>query len=324
MARKIVDVPFVYKADYVPPRARNERTTSVRDAHGVIVRDLSPDEFPVALRVSDAMAGEKHGQIDDIRFDGVGLYRPFAYETAQDRTIVGADALDRIQPYDELSTPFGRTDSRKVYGQDVVRRADVPGRITSDNRDKIIGQIEKIASQTVICDDQIYVRCTEPCYRFVNGGFNHSYFRVEFVDPQNPTKPETVIRADRLDEYVAAKYPERDPPGVYGHLECLMPEVLRLSVAGPALIAASESVKEAISRYLVTASIEEFGAYAALRDSLAKCGGTVDEDLLAAVDSMMDFPKWAEKAGWVQLPEKREAFRVDLLRGTETPRLGMG
>ena len=69
MARKIVAVPFVYEADVRPPRARNTRTVRIRDEIGVVVRDLAPEDFPVALRAAEA--GNTHyGQVDDIRWDG--------------------------------------------------------------------------------------------------------------------------------------------------------------------------------------------------------------------------------------------------------------
>jgi len=133
MARKIVAVPFVYEADVRPPRARNTRTVRIRDEIGVVVRDLAPEDFPVALRAAEA--GNTHyGQVDDIRWDGLSLYVPHVYETVHSREHLDAGCLDQLAAPD-VHSPFSGALCPGHFGPPAVRLAEVHGAIVSDTRE---------------------------------------------------------------------------------------------------------------------------------------------------------------------------------------------
>ena len=97
----------------------------------------------------------------------------------------------------------------------------------------------------------------------------------------------------------------------------LIPGVLRLETETPALIACAERVRDSMSREIIAVSVDDFRAYADLRDALMSCRGQATEDLLDAVDAVIASPVWAERAGWCHLPRHREDLRIRLSADTQ-------
>ena len=316
MPRKIVVVPFAYEMKHRPPRARNLREVTVRDEVALRVRELSGDDFPVALRVTD-YHGSAGTETDEIRTDGLRLYKPFTYEPVGQRIHVGADSLDYAEG--APPGPFMGNHNEHWRMRDALTRQEVLGDIAVDGREAAVRALEQIANGTVIHDGKLFKACDEPAWRYSGGSFSGGhYLKPVFADSADPYQPESLVRADRLDDFLAG-FPEDNRPERWGAIEVLMPQMLRLSDV-PGFLASATRVNEILSGHLKEATVEQFSAYAGLRDALKECGGKATEDLLLAVDAVLDTPEFAERASWAKLSQHRERVRREIV-GAEAPAL---
>lgn len=310
MPIKILEIPFNYEVTHVPPRARNERHASVRDSVGVAVRVLDEALFPVAMRMQDRDAGQ-YDQVDDIRTDGIGLYRPCTYEPRGERHYISPEVLDEPGVPSRFTNPFGHCIRDDWRMRDPVPRRDIPGRIVRDGHNTAAATIARRASELVVCGDKVFERCGEPYYRHHAGSGRYEYFSVETASEDGTLEdPVSAVRADRLDPWRARL---GDRFHVTGTIEVLMPEVLRLKVSELALLDVTDTVVGSLANHAAGATIDEFRVYADLRDALAACKKKVTENLVEAVDTLLESGLHEDVHGMGVLKDKRREFREDLL-----------
>jgi hypothetical protein len=168
----------------------------------------------------------------------------------------------------------------------------------------------------VICDGMLWDSCAEPCYEYSSGSWSvPPYFKVVFAYPERLEKPDGLVRADGMEQWLLdweGTKAGAEPLEISGRIDVLMPQVLKLSVAGPTLVGRATRAVSSMEGHLKEYDVATFSSYAALRDALSASGGKATEDLVSAIDAVLETPAMAERVGHIRLAEARERFRREM------------
>jgi hypothetical protein len=318
----IVDVPFSYTALYVPPKARNEREVTVLDTLPLSVREIDEGDFPVVARFADNTQLVRYDQIDDIRWDSKGFYRPWATEWARERFYPKASDLAELvkghegdQPFRDLQkVPEANWHNRPIFTH---RQVQDGGRVLSDDRRERVAALVARAAATVLSAGRMWVACGEPAWRVeANGFITASPILADAKARRDFARH--LARADDLGGY-ARRFWRRDTLDTHGLLEVVRPEALTLAPEAAHLAAAAADAAERMSGRLKRAAREDFGVYADLRDAVeAAPENEITEELADAVRAAID-----HESAMLGESERRdlsgafEWWRVALIRGLD-------
>lgn len=326
----IIELPFSYEANYVPPRARNERRVYVSDLLPLNIREVDPARFPVAARFADNSQVVTVGGLDDIHWDGKRFFRPAWDQKGRARRQVPAVGLeDRIQGHDtgpEKESPFRHL--QKIYetrysDKEWHRHADLTGRVISDNRQDRVAELVRCANNVVISGGLLFEACGEPGWHIPATGTVSAHAML--VMPQHLEQmADRLVRADRLEEYRKLFYsPYRLE--AFGRIEVLLPQALSLNPEPSHLRKACAGMLSHMGDRLARATREEFGMFADLRDALDDLNARiaageasreeVTDDLVAAARAAIDSEGAIAEPG----PKKAllaafERWRLSLIR----------
>jgi hypothetical protein len=308
----IIEVPFCYEANALPPRARSARKVAVLDRLALNIREVAPAEFPVAARIRrrfDADARPVHS-------DGRLFYMPSHLTGSERRPPLPPSELEALVPGDyEAHWRHPLASAARVHmGDKAVPVAGIADyRVVSDDRRERVAEIVRRAADLVLCDGVVYDECGEPCWKFVNG------WTVEAALSGRETaeEPDSFWRADKLCD-LAERHPDGTEPNRLGEIEVLRPDLLRLAPEAAALRQrAAEAMGYVSGGDLKTATKAWFSAYADLRDALAETpAGEVSEPLVDAVLAWLE----CDEKGWGpgrRLADAYERWKKAFLSGAD-------
>ena len=153
-----ITVPFTYTEGYLPtPRCRKLRYREAQSEHEAVIREVTKEDFPVAIRFQNyIMRMDKPGRkwIDLHWFEG-RLWKLSRYSD-----IHANRDWDELTPVEALSWylrphPFQVT--------------------ASPNKEKCIECIDNMAKDWVCFNGNLYVPCGEPMYNICTFGLGHNH-----------------------------------------------------------------------------------------------------------------------------------------------------
>lgn len=279
----ILDVPFFYTAHVLPPRKRNATEKTYVATVTVAIREASPEEAPVALRVPHFDWHREPTVVrDDIRvLDGV-LYRPLRVQEASGEPSVVKDPTwlrARVAAGDHYTNPLPQ--GERPYRTEPVRIEDDPEatRILSNNRAEREGAVVEHASRLMICGGVLWSRTAEPVY--VHGRGRGSPVEVADSESLADKYADHVFRADQerwmLDVYFAGNIGSEVPEA--SRIEVLMPEVLAFPADEKALHWSARRLVDAMANTVAHQDMAFFSAYQQLRDGGGRTESWTDCDL---------------------------------------------
>ena len=174
-------ITFYFKQYYLPTkRHKKEEERELVTCRDVKVRELTEDEFPVALKVTDyGILPDKEGEYKvgtiDLRWDGEHLYKEYRDRYgAKVLKLIPVDKMrDILQP--SRDTIHSNPDKPFVEGTSVI---------ISDSMQSKIDSMEEKASRYVIFDDKLWVKCSQPFYNVMTFGCSGdgTGFFIEWAD----------------------------------------------------------------------------------------------------------------------------------------------
>lgn len=220
-------LPFCYYAEVLPSaRHRNVQSIWIREYIDVVVREVEPADFPVAISSShleETWIGEPaHGPVHKF---GQRLYRPavdertgapFDLETFEDAVSCRYDP-SLLRPYDRFVDPPFRRSLYPRSGDGWIARGRNPLEDCSMADLAIVGQWKPtrrfvkstrdaecacahgfLSEAIVLVEGKVYVACVEPVWAVDQYGADRVRVRLE----PEPTRlmPHSLFRLDRLDE----------------------------------------------------------------------------------------------------------------------------
>lgn len=310
----IIEVPFIYTARVVPPRARNERAVEVIDTMPLNIRELTADEFPLVAEYLERFAdihdkGYEHIHSDGHRFfKAIGGLIPAGLEA-----MAQAGGPSPFQHHQRLWT--AAPDARQRHGA-------IEGRVISDNRQERVAKLLEVGRRVVASEGVLFEGCGEPVWRRRPGWV----FEAVICTPELlESEPSLLFRADRLKDEIDARNEaagRNEQPDLWGDIRVHRPDLLRLSVEAVALLKEANRqlgyLAEDIGRRVAETSVETFTAYATARDILAGAQkAEVTEDVVEAVRLLIEIRSRSGLGN--SLSEAYERWRLEVTRGMELP-----
>jgi hypothetical protein len=326
----IVEVPFLYSVSVVPPRCRNAVPKIVRDTLPVKLHVAAAEDMPVAMRVVTArdtpiVADDKTATPTELRWDGKSLYAP--WRGGHDEAPGPLDKAEIERRVAAMTgTPFAciqskpEDDYHSWRQEPAVRLEDIEGRVVADNRRDRVASLLEAARDHILVDGVFMTPSPEPVWKVdadrrwprVEAEFAHEYILRD-------RSVRSLYRADRLDAAIDAAANGEFDCDQRGLIEVLVPEAVRLALDDIGFIRevrhylADDDVRKDLSE----GSVEQFAAYAAVRDLVRSVGDadTVPAGLGEAVQAMLatvpDELRWGEnwrKKSVVETLDRWRAF----------------
>ncbi len=328
----ILEIPFRYRLEYLPPRKRRPVTEYAPDAVHVEIAEFSPAEAPLAFACPGSAAFGEHPAAE-IRLAGGALVAP-VYATSvggaeEDNARVWAtkDTLAAlIRRPAESRNPFSHVQNGgDRQGLETAPQAAGRSRHISDDRAMRIAEIQREAARWVFVGGAMCRRADEPVWWVISRDRGDRKFAA-VVARRHPGDPErmwpgaAVYRADRLDAALAharrrAAAMDIDPASVSvdGSIEVALASAVRFDDEGHALL---EAAKEAAATWRPREGAHLAAEMAAF--DLAIAAGRANEDTARAVESLvawLDDNGLGEHAGALrELVERREALPETAVR----------
>lgn len=219
-----VIVPFTYTEGYLPtPRCRKLRYREATSEHETIIREITPEEFPVAVRFEDFIM---RLEIPGRRWIDLHWFEGRLWKLSRYCDIHANKGWDELTPVDALS--------RHLQPH--------PFQVTaSPNKETCIECIDNTAKDWLYCDGKLYTPCGEPMYNICTFGLGNNHagigtsLSVECHYNRNLPSKWYFNAFEREKAIAAAKevaYRRGDTNSISyienaEHIEILMPECIR-------------------------------------------------------------------------------------------------
>lgn len=239
----IFNIDFWYRETYLPTkRHRNLRSRYLKSNVDVDVKELTPEEFPVAFIIHDYKSVSETAKTyydfedyteyrmfsEEIRTYNDKLYSPVRVTHGTAISLV-FESLDYIKKSIEEYEPCWK------YGEEFTEKSIVKQNNIEECKENIFVK----ASKYIVCDGVIWEECGEPRYEIVTFGLGHNhggtgFFITEYYNPNIGWKN----YFNALDREKAIAYGKQvatrrgdtksvDSIGKYDFIEVLMPEMVK-------------------------------------------------------------------------------------------------
>ncbi|MTH95217.1 hypothetical protein [Roseibium sp. RKSG952] len=296
--------PFYYRCDVLEPRKRNKTTKHFGEWLDADIPEISSEDAPVALRWSVPKGGyprhingidgllNKSGEIIETRWYNDDHWMPHFETENQDRTSVFVLETDAMLKYLENghfhNLPFSGGPDYRIQeflsGELHPINPNDYREVDLKDRDELLKRLERTLNNIVVIDGQIWCRRPEPVYRndLQRTDDQIGYFPVVFA-PQELTKNGeyrhelcALRRMDQYDEMLT------DRTGLLGDTwnpgaEVLIPESLRFSPEGPALMGAVQCALS-FGKHMENWPREKGIAFYDLRDAFKRAKESADDN----------------------------------------------
>lgn len=286
----LVNTPYVLRADILRPRKRNPEQLRVK-AHATvkIVELTAADTILVANMPCDEWWEGKKPRMDIHLWDD-----RFWAPVIQDKGTREATPFFDADTYQQLLEATTYTDVKTLSyvdpydwreALDNMEQAGIVRTILSTNESEVVASLNERAAGLVIIDGVPFRQVSEPVMTVSYLREYGYHLNTEFLETARQGNYR--YRADAIDEILDAIAPrlkegdretmEADAVRVY------RPDLLRWAPERHELHRRMNSMSETLVNRLAEASIEQFGAYAALRDHLPSINPNAPEGFEEAV-----------------------------------------
>ncbi len=280
---RIVEIPLVYKASFMPKRARNAKEVYLKETIPIAIRVASDDEAPLSFNVHPSTYGATGIKPLPVRTTDESHWlpilrgysgddHPLDIETVMSELMAGKRSINRPGLYDWASS------------QAVSVESLGPGKFVSSTRDWAIEQAQREAAEMLLCGNHVFVPCGEPVYSRKSVGDTDYFSATNTGAVTQVAGADEIVPADRMDLIVealrrcGAPAAELSDPiaseRVWNAIEVLRPDLVRyrhneeprLRNAAQALVTVT---RETIRRTIDSTSAQLLEAFHALRDDVA-------------------------------------------------------
>lgn len=243
----IFNIEFWYREKYLPTkRHRNLRSRYVKDSVDIYVKELSPDEFPVAFIVHDYKSVNETAKTY-YDFNGYSDYRMFSEEIRTYngelykpvRVTHGAAISLNFEPLDYIKKHIEEYEPYWKYGEDFTDKSISVQNNIEECKKKILAK----ASCYVIYNGVVWKKCEEPMYEIVTFGLGHNHGGTGFFITQhynsnigyknyfNALEREKAIAYGKSVALKRGDTESVDRIGEYYNIEVLIPEMVKRNPA---------------------------------------------------------------------------------------------
>lgn len=315
----IIQVPFQYELQIRLPRHRHFMPVYVEDTHPLEIREIA-DAIHVA-RTPAFEYGDRtptdywfwDGSFWAVCKDEGREQQPVTLQTyvAAGGRMAGAPALSGSSP------PY--------RGQVFASENDIPAKeIRGSQRDEEIAVLDQAALQVISVDGLVLRRASEPVIHAsvenLNSGGHYVYLDYEELDRAVSRRGKSLIwRLDQYDRIMRTHAAALDAePSSRPAPEIFRPDLLTWDRERAMFWAEVDyDLKRYVERGLGEVSIEEFAAYATLRDRLRAAENRSESDLEAVREAVLHLMSFAVDPGdpWPPFSGIRKAIdEIDLAR----------
>lgn len=245
-----VNVPFKYDAEILKPRCRNLEPMAFGDWVEVNIAETTASDAPVAVRWIDAdsLPYVDTPIVKETRwFEDSHYRRVFDSDDRNEKngftrdTIIEACANGRHLSW---ALPFGQDyDLVRVISGSLKPIDETPTRkIENSTREKAISDIELRASELLLIDEELWIKCEEPIYAVKQG--TGLIVSIPTAYDLTQVAPDRRFRIDRMDD--AIDHFKLDDRFIRERADVLVPDSVRFDDETPAIL---HSTREALSWY---------------------------------------------------------------------------
>lgn len=274
----VIEVPFAYGCECVPPKARSARKITVLDTVPISFREMDDAAFPVAARFTGTYKHEPRDCID-LRWDGTFFYLE-APGCAVDGGIQAAvrNWHNREQPF----TKFQGIPRQDRADPDTFRLEDLKVRGGPGDREERIAALIGVGGDLVSCEGAVWTRCPMPCWRVVDTDSMVATLLTDDVASGSAHSLYSPATVDALRDYRATLgYPIEYTNGA---IEVLIPEAFaRAEPEAVGLRHACKHVLVWMRQRAADFNREHFDSYATFRDGIEAQADRPDMDALHAL-----------------------------------------
>jgi hypothetical protein len=291
----IIEVPFMYVAQVVPPRKRKPVEMCVIDQIAIKFKDIPEQNFPVAIKYVDddslphdeEQRRERLSNPDLIRWDGNNLYTRIG---AEFNTRDEFNALLRGNPNDSpLNNVQGWSQHRDWKHGEPVLLNNLQGQVQSDNRRDRIAALIEYTNSCRVCKNGLWEITQEPAW-MVSQSFNFTVIKATQINPDNLRTSWNNIYAGNEYDMIPERFKQEDS-FTSGLIEVLLPQALKLKPAQKAIRKECEEFLYKIREDLYRFDDTTILAYMNLR-RVCKDAQAMDDESAANIlmDATKDFP----------------------------------
>ena len=187
-------ITFDFLQYYLPTkRHKNEVARVMTTCREVEVRELSEEEFPVALKVTDynILPHKERTVFDEmfdtieIRWDGTDLYEePRIFSGSNKGELMYKD----VSSLSHLLKRAAGTMDQKRYIPEGKKYVNGISEIRSEDMESRLKNMKSVAANYVICNGRVWHKCGQPYYRIYTFGDGSSSLSIEWTEADNIDK----------------------------------------------------------------------------------------------------------------------------------------
>ncbi|AOG03023.1 hypothetical protein [Bosea sp. RAC05] len=322
---RIIEIPLVYKASFMPKRARNAKEVYIKETVPIALRIASDDEAPLSFKVHPHAYGAQGITPLPVRTTGEVHWLPILRGYSGDDHAVDAETVIA-----ELKAGRRSINRPGLYDWATDNAVSVdslgPGKFMSSTRDWAVEEAQRQAGEMLLCGNHVFVPCGEPVYCRKSMGANEYFSATNTRAVTDTAGADEIIPANRLDLIVealrrsGASAAELSDPiaseRIWNAIEVLRPDLVRyrhneeprLRKAADALVTVA---RETIRRTIDTTSPELLEAFHNLRNDVA--AGLPAADLAM---SMAVFRRFIDQGPWADIAKRLDENLSDWERFT--------